>query len=155
MTHQITMERFRATCGECGERFEVLARVLDYGTTVLQSTAGRFRLLDAFTDPVYEELRALVESVIGRTVEAHDDVEMFHRVVDRSVDVDEPGERVLSPFDEQPCPKCGGTTYARFGPFVPGKFTDVPISPVTHEAWSRLSEAEKRDVVRDAMRSER
>lgn len=135
---EFTLEVFRNTCAKCGAKFETLADHC-YGTVVYESDAGELRFIDGDADPVWEEVRALVEQATKRSMSSLDDAEMFHRLLPLTFDPPSPGDRFESAWVQRRCPTCGRTERDSFGPYEPPRFKKVEIAAVTHRTWSNMS----------------
>ncbi len=117
-----------------------------YGFFVLYSRYGALRSLEAFSDPVFEEVYQLLDTfglALTEVRRAHVGKYLFGFTCDE----DPQGDNFELEQDVR-CPACAGT--AEFVRNM-GSSVDIQIEPVTHHAWAALSPEDKKRVVRDAL----
>lgn len=122
-----------------------------YGQFVLRSASGSLVSVDAFDDPVFSEVNGMVSSLDA--VAALNDARrgaVVRAAFAATIDADAGGH----PFDfsmHPPCPECGTTTMDWFEVLEPPQQMEVDVAPATHEAWGRLDDEAKLDVIREAV----
>lgn len=148
---KLRLQVFGNVCARCGARFRTLHQSPhDYGVAVLVSPSERVAAAAPDDDPVWEEVRVLVESIAeGRNMTDRDMAVRFPLAFDRTVDALD-GDRLYM-WGDIPCPVCGSQERAISEPKEPPEFLDVTADAVTHERWEALSNEEKRRKVIDAL----
>ena len=135
-------------CSQCGTKFRA-AVVSDfaYGIMLCRTPGGEVRYVDCFEDPVFGEIVRMIDAL---RIEPLDDArasaaqrEAFGLSCDPSLN----GERFhagVAPL----CPQCG-TARGERGQ-EPVDF--VNLDAVTHDRWGAMSDAQRRELVREALR---
>jgi hypothetical protein len=137
------LEVFHNTCGQCGHTFDRCVHPVEDGVFVYESSNGELRYFDSLTDRVWNEVKELTDEVLGREVSGTNDVAVFHRILNLTIDPPTDGGTFISSWEKVPCPECASTSRSRFGPYSPPRFEVVNIQSVTHYQWFQLSAAER------------
>jgi len=139
------LELVKYTCANCATSFDAPAlREGAYGEFLLWSKNGKIAYLNAFVDPTYKQVDNLLSShpkTAGLQPLERAKV-LRHIYGGLTCDLDDEN----SPFeiDAYPsCLSCGSQHIASWEFKNPPEILDVPVQPVTHNRWSRLSDAEK------------
>ena len=150
--HKIYMVLFSAICNR-GHRFTYNAFTdFEYGKrTARTPIPDDFAYVAALDDPVFHELGILVgDNLKGKGLKEWQITDCFDLVLPWACDPAPSGHRYS--FDGTHwCPTCGSIEIDSYES-DPRVEELVEIYHVSHENWKRLSEAEKRRVVRRALR---
>ena len=145
---QFELQVFWNECAQCGLRFETLGLRGDDRPFIYDDGKGTLQYLDPFSDPVWREARALMESAIGGPVADFDQAAVFHRLMAETVDPPEGGAPFGSAWEQSPCPRCGSRKRKAFGPIEPPQFRSMDLPAVSHSRWNALAPDEKRAMAR-------
>lgn len=148
---KLPVARFRC---RNGHEFDAPTLVGGYGQFVLRSASGALVSVDAFDDPVFAEVDALVRSL--DTVAGIDDARrgaVTRAAFAATIDADAGGHPFAFSM-HPPCPECGTTTMDWFEVLDPPQQVEVDVAPATHAAWERLDDDTKLDVIREAVGDE-
>lgn len=146
------LQLLRYRCGTCGKWFEAPEiSELGYGEFLLRSIGGEMRYLDANLDRVFTE----VDKLIGMDGRVHllnqfQRADILHDVFGVACDPDLHGYE-LRITEKAPCSHCNQRKVAEFESVEPVTYVDMDVPPVTHDQWNRLSDSEKRTLVRQAL----
>ncbi|WP_061539176.1 hypothetical protein [Collimonas fungivorans] len=139
------LELIKYTCARCATSFDAPALGEDaYGEFLLRSKNGEMAYLNAFMDLTYKEVDNLLSSHPKASVlQPLERAKILRRIYGGlACDLDSE----MSPFeiDALPlCPSCGSQQMASWEFKNPPEILDVPVSAVTHNCWSMLSDSEK------------
>jgi hypothetical protein len=140
------MQMVKFNCLKCGCQFKAPELGFDsYGEFLLRSAGSASEAyLDAMQDSTYQEVNGLLKSH-ARLRELKPNA--LAAVLRKSYgliacDLDQTGNAFqIGMFPK--CPSCGSQEMASWEATDPPEFVEKEISPVTHVAWSSLSDAEK------------
>lgn len=150
--HRIYMVLFNAVCNR-GHKFTYRDFTdFEYGKRPARTpNPDDSAYMATFDDPVFDELRKLVnEYLTGIKLKAWENARCFTAVLPWVCDPAPSGHHYS--FDATLwCPRCGSTEVDSYES-DPRVEELVEVYHVSHENWMRLSEAEKRGVVRHALK---
>lgn len=150
--HKIYMVLFNAVCKR-GHRFTYHGFTdFEYGKrTARTPIPDDFAYIAALNDPTFHELGKLADEYLkGTGLKEWQIADCFDVVLPLACDPAPSGHRYN--FDGTHwCPMCGATEID-FYESEPRVEELVEVYHVSHENWKRLSEAEKREIVRNALK---
>jgi hypothetical protein len=151
----INMEQRRLACEVCGTEYSrVRFGIGGYGSFAYQSRSGTRAFLFALEDPVFGEVKALLDDVlaqrVGKPLREHERHGALLRALALTVDPAPSGEEYFR-NEEAPCPCCGSTSARLMQNLEEHRGIDVPAVSVTHRRWEALSHDEKRARIRSVI----
>ena len=144
--------RHNARCKDCGYGFTVYDfSDFEYGQKLGSTPNPReLGLLDTFNDPVFEEVEELVDEFLKPLgTEDWQRAKCFDSVFGITCDPS-PSGYAYDFTGKVWCPVCGSNEIS-YGPDVPPQVDVINLHVITHNAWQQLSEAEKRERLREAL----
>jgi len=143
---------FNYRCGECNTVTKAPGLSdMGYGEFIMFNRTGSSVYLNSFQDSIFGEFETLFTEIRKNFNEINEKnvANIFQTIFSITCDPSPDGSRYS--ITEFPlCKKCGSKKMASWGPAKPCEFTGDMKSPV-HEEWSRLSAAEKRQKVEEAI----
>lgn len=139
------LELYIYTCADCAKTFNAMEYGNNsYGEFVLRSASGEAAYLDAMQDHTFNEVSRILETHentkdLSTTERAH----VLHKIYGRTACDKDSNGKVFNIGAHPPCPACGSQRMASWETKYPRETEDIPINPVTHVTWSKLSEIEK------------
>lgn len=139
-----TYQAFTARCKTCGAVFELLDEGQAYDMRMLRSRKSNVHAkVMCDSDGVFNEVWGIVKGLLsGSQLAEIERSERFSAVFGAICDPASDGsefDMTGRPF----CPACGERNIS-FGPTQPPAFRSADIPDVSHRAWDRLSDEEKR-----------
>jgi predicted RNA-binding Zn-ribbon protein involved in translation (DUF1610 family) len=143
------LELTNYTCAKCGDVYSAPSLgETAYGEFLLWSENGGVAYLNAFQDPTYKEVDNLIK-VHPKTagLQPLNQAKVLRRVYGKlACDRGRNGE-IFSMDSSFPCPVCGSQKIASWEFPSPPIFIEVDVQPVSHFAWSNLTDQEKRELL--------
>lgn len=144
---------FNYRCAECN----IITKApglpdMAYGEFIMFNSSGESVYLNAITDIVFNEFRALIKEAYKtyNEITEENSSDILQAAFSITCDLSTDGSRYsITAFPT--CKGCGSKNMASWGPTNPAEFTDDIKSP-THEAWNKLSCAEKKVKVEEAIK---
>jgi len=140
--------RWHTRCKDHGH--EAITYVLageTYGRLLGRTSHHELAEFNYWEDPVFDEMIKLVRKLLGREMGTS---ECFGRVLGAACDPAPSGE--LYDFTGKIwCPICA-SPHVHYWPDNPFQFEVIDLPHVTHQNWQQLSEKEKRERIREALR---
>lgn len=149
----IKMIRKTAVCKDCGHKFTIYTfSDFEYGRKPAKTPVlDDFAYIDCLHDPVCKEVSSLVDEILRGTDKKDWQIaDCFDLALSAACDP-APSGHEYSFTGMIWCPKCGSTN-VDYGPDIPYKVETVHVPHVTHTSWQRLTEHEKRERLREALR---
>jgi hypothetical protein len=140
---KIALARF--VCGRCKTEFEApLLGEMSYGEFLLWSSRGSVAYLNALADPIFAEVRRLLDSRFqAANIDSLVMADMLQGMFGpMACDPDDHGAPFMMNV-KPPCPNCGADKPSSWDFVDPPKFLESEISHVSHNAWNALSADEK------------
>ena len=142
------MVRWNLRCDKCGY-VGITHHLGEYGRLIGYTSCYEFAEFNAFEDPVFDEVKALVEECLPK------DNPMsslcFRQVLEIVCDSSPSGEKYK--FDEKfVCPSCRNPQL-KFGPDDPPVIEEVNLPFVTHKIWQDLKKLEKLEKMEKKLKS--
>lgn len=142
--------RWHTRCEDHGH--EAITYVLageTYGRLLGRTPYHELVEFNAWEDPVFKEMEALVDGLLGPGPRTSI-TDCFGVVLGAACDPAPSGQ--LYDFTGKIwCPVCGSPN-VHYWPDDPFQFEVINVPHVTHQEWQRLSETEKRKRIREALR---
>jgi hypothetical protein len=138
--------RWHTRCEDHGH--EAIIYVLageTYGRLLGTTPCHELAEFNSREDPVFDEVGELVDELLRR-----DSPECFRRVLGVACDP-APSGHLYDFTGKIWCPVCGSPN-VHYWPDNPFQFEVVDLPHVTHEQWQRLTDEEKRERLREALR---
>lgn len=117
-----------------------------YGRLLGRTPCHELAEFNSWEDPIFDEVGELVDELLRRK----NSVECFGRVLGVACDP-APSGHLYDFTGKIWCPVCGSPN-VHYWPDNPFQFEVIDLPHVTHQGWQQLSEAEKRERLREALR---
>lgn len=119
-----------------------------YGRQLGVTPLSEHAIIDAWIDPVYNEVAEMVHQMLGRTSGISDCV-----LLALSVTCDPaPSGHTYDFSGKMWCPVCGSSN-VEYGPDEPLQFSMMSIPMVTHDAWTALTEDQRHGLVYERLQT--
>jgi hypothetical protein len=142
--------RWHTRCADYGH--EAITYVLageTYGRLLGRTPSHELAEFNSWEDPVFDEMIKLVRELLGPGPRTST-LNCFGLVLGAACDPAPSGE--LYDFTGKVwCPICG-SPHVQYWPDNPFQFEVIDLPHVTHQNWQQLSEKEKRERIREALR---
>ncbi|MBZ9610920.1 hypothetical protein [Rheinheimera maricola] len=144
------LQLFKFKCGQCGCQFKAPQIGSDsYGEFILRSVGNADEAyLDAMEDNTYQEVNSLLKSNLKMISKKPNELASILRKAYGVIacDLDKAGKPFfIGCFPK--CPSCNMQEVEYWEATEPPEFIEKTICPVTHVAWSSLSDLEKQEKV--------
>lgn len=148
-TNLTKVVRWNIRCIENGHTAATYVLAGDsYGRQLGVTPLSEYVIIDAWIDPVYNEVAEMVHQMFGRTSGVSDCV-----LLALSVACDPaPSGNTYDFTGKMWCPVCGSSN-VEYGPDEPPQFSMMSIPMVSHDAWEALSEDQKRALVYERLKT--
>ena len=143
---------FRYTCANCSEKFTApeIGHAL-YGEFLMRSVSGDTVHLNGITDSVYAEVGDLLDRLpIIKGLDDFQKADTLMKVFGVACDLDSLNAR-YGIMNEPKCPNCGETKSSYWESTEPPEYIELDFQVPTHIRWSKLTIAEKKGLLVDAI----
>ena len=125
-----------------------------YGEFIMFNSSGDSVYLNAFHDFIFNEFENLFneQSKNFQAINEKKLINIFQKIFSITCDSSPDGSSYII-TNSPACEECGSKKMASWGPTNPIEYTNDLASP-THEEWNKLSEAEKRIRIKEAIEKE-
>jgi hypothetical protein len=149
----VRLQRWRNVCTACGREYVSLEFGGDgYETVLARSDDGETAFVFPDDSRVWSEVDGIAKPLFDQLqVPARAQARAFQVAFGRTLDLSTQGTPFVL-WGSARCPFCGGGERATAGPIEPPEFVEVPPRAVTHQGWRRLTQREKRELIREAIR---
>ncbi|MBC7251626.1 MAG: hypothetical protein H5T62_15275 [Anaerolineae bacterium] len=142
--------RWNVTCEDHGHQAITYVLAGDtYGRLLGTTPHHELAEFNSWEDPVFDEVGELVDELLRRVGRESWAAECFQRILGVACDP-APSGHLYDFTGKIWCPICGSPN-VHYRPDDPFQFEVIELAHVTHQEWRRLSEAEKRVRIREAL----
>lgn len=163
----MNFQYFFYCCKNCNITFK-LPVISSYGEFLMRSETGNLAHLYAINNKVFAEVSKIFHQnlfIINRKTKDFEQAKKFNREYDSKEDIEKGGifQKIFSvacdlapdntPYEisRKPlCPNCKKSNISSYGPLA--EYVELDVKPVTHNAWNKLSQAEKESLVDQAIK---
>ncbi len=147
----VETERWNICCDNCGKfgNTYVLGDQLGYGRHIGKTSNNEYAEFDGLNDQVFNEVKSFITLIMSSQEQFITDC--IFLVLGITCDLS-PSGKLFDFSGKLICPECNSDKVS-FGPDNPRVFETITLPYVTHKAWKKLNEKEKKEIILEQLKT--